>query len=95
MTAMEIDPIHRPFGEGNLVSDEAGEGNARNHGVLETLAERRARAVEIPAGASLLERSGLNRNTVEFSGCPRRIARDFERLGRRKFRQEERNNGKQ
>jgi hypothetical protein len=91
MTAVEIDPVHRTFGEGNFVGDEAGEGDARNHGVLKALAKCRARAVKKTAGKSLLEWSGSNGNTVGFNGGAWGITGDLERRSESKARETERN----
>ncbi len=93
-TAVEIDPDYRAFGESNFVGVIAGKRDARDHEMFKALTKYRAGAVKISAGEALLERSGANRHAIELDGCARWIAGDFQRLGRRNYREEQGNCGK-
>ena len=81
MTSVKINPIHRPFGESDLVGDEAPQGNARDHGVLEALAKRGLGAMKIAARELLFQGCGSGRNSVKFHGGAGWIACDCEGLG--------------
>ena len=91
MTAVQIDPFHRTFGERNFPRGITGQRNARHHGVFQALTERGAGAVKVAAGKILLEGRGAGENTIELPGGSGRIAGDLQRFGEGKSREAERN----
>lgn len=87
MPAMKIDPLHGTFGQRDFMSDEAHQGDTRNHGMLKAVTKRGFAAMKIASGKVPLERSCACGNAVEFDSGTRRITGDLQGLCGRETRE--------
>jgi len=83
IVAVEINPVHRAFGEKYLAGGVARKREASGHGMFEALPKRGARAMEVAAGKIFLERGDADRDAVEFNGRTRWGAGDLESVSGR------------
>ncbi len=90
--AVQRNPNHGAFGQGEFLGGVAREAEARDHGMLQAGAERSSRLVKIAAGKVPFKRSSTDGNAVKLNCGAGRRAGDLQLVrdgGRRAGKQKQ------
>ena len=77
MAAVEVDPLHRAFGQCDFVRGVAWQRYPGNHRMFKSVAKGSFGAMKIAAGKFLFEWRGAYEHTIQFNGSAWRIAGEF------------------